>query len=310
MFTQNDEGYLLHLIFILLTLTGCGSHSNHSSSLKLRPKSRDAPNVFVVAGAANGLSGVQTDVRELSKLLLSSEDELAWNVKSNFDVGRDDLIALVSRSSLEVGESGTLALYLSGHGNSSGGFITTSGVVTLSEIVHAVVAKRVTPLSRFMVFVDSCYSGYWVDQSQLGEGSKSSFVRPAEDFFDPDPEEAKVANENLLRLLAEAVENANKSSSRVSVNEVVAMSASKKDELALDLGQDQGGAFTYALRKSYTLLQYENQEATLGNFFEMVQKETYRLTRHHTPSYLVRPDRVLTEKLFKFDTDKHQADSR
>lgn len=290
---------LLLLIIGTVGLTGCGQREQ-ASTLKFRPYDPNAKNVFLVVGAPNGLAGVPTDVREMSKVLRDQSNGFNWSVTSNANAPKDYILKELTANSAAVGENGTLGLYVSGHGSRDGKFMTADGMMSYTEVANAIAAGRAQPLRRFMSFNDSCYSGHWVDGNGSLPEDFRSMNEPAEFFADPSPEEAQTLAQTQADTMAEQLTNQGNKSKSDQIEQFLTFAASKKSQTSLDLGSSKGGAFTYALRQTFANLKKENLAATMGDLVKKTTDRTWDNTRHHVPVSKAVPSSMLQEKIFEF----------
>lgn len=281
------------------TMFGCGREVS-SSSVKFRPYDPSSHNVFLVIGAPNGLSGVATDVREMSKVLNDKSNGFNWNVISNGNAPKDYILRELTANSAAVGEFGTLGLYVSGHGSNDGRFMTANGMMSYSEVASAIAAGRAQPLKRLMAFNDSCFSGHWVD----GNGSLPEDVKqmnePAEFFTDHSPEEAQALADAQADVMAEQLIVSSEKGRADSIEQFLTFAASKKTQTSLDYGREKGGAFTWSLRKVFSSLKTQRPDATMRDLATQTVDATWQDTRHHRPVFKAVPAAMLEEKIFEF----------
>lgn len=290
---------LLLLTIGTVGLTGCGQREQ-ASTLKFRPYDPNAKNVFLVVGAPNGLAGVPTDVREMSKVLRDQSNGFNWSVTSNANAPKDYILKELTANAAAVGENGTLGLYVSGHGSRDGKFMTADGMMSYSEVANAIAAGRAQPLRRFMSFNDSCYSGHWVDGNGSLPEDLRSMSEPAEFFADPAPEEAQALAQAQADIMSEELMVSGNKSKADRIEQFLTFAASKKSQTSLDLGSSKGGAFTYALRQTFANLKKENLAATMGDLVKKTTDRTWDDTRHHVPVSKAVPSSMLQEKIFEF----------
>lgn len=289
------------IVVVTGLLGACGGGEDTSASLpKFRPYDTDATNIFYVVGAPNGLPGVATDVREMTRLLGDTNNGLGWTVRTNGNATKAQILAELRNISASVGENGTIGLYVSGHGADDGKYMTASGMLGFGEVATAIQDGRATPLKRLLTFNDSCFSGHWVD----GNGAL-----PGDEEFDwnsvaDGPAGYETLEDAELDALAE------KAASEMStgflsvagtsdgIEQFMTFAASSKSRTSLDMGSSRGGAFTYSLRMQYQDLKASAPEATVGDLATGTTSRTWDLTRHHTPVYKAHPASLLDEKLF------------
>lgn len=281
----------------ILPLTSCGQRTV-SSDVKFRPFDPEAKNIFMVIGAPNGLSGVATDVREMSAVLGDKTNGFNWDVKSNANAPKDFILRELTANAAAVGENGTLGFFVSGHGSNDGRFMTANGMLSYGEVAAAIAAGRAEPLKRLMSFNDSCFSGHWVDgNGSLPDDMKSMSELP-EFFADHSPDEAQeLADAQADTMLRELSGGGEKGKSD-QIEQFLTFAASKKSQTSLDYGRERGGAFTWALRQTFAGLKKENKDATMGDLTRKTVDKTWQDTRHHLPVFKAIPASMLDEKLF------------
>lgn len=285
------------LLLSATALTGCGKRSE-SSQLKFRPYDPGAKNIFMVIGAPNGLSGVATDVREMAKVLDDDTNGFNWNVVSNSNAPKDYILRELTANAAAVGENGTLGFFVSGHGSKDGRFMTAEGMLSYSEVAQAIAAGRAQPLKRLMSFNDSCYSGHWVDGNGSLPDDMKSLSEPAEFFADHSPEEAQELADTQAEIMLRELSGSGEKDRGDAIEQFMTFAASKKSQTSLDYGRERGGAFTWALRQTFSNLRKNNPEATMGDLARVTTQTTWNDTRHHLPVYKAVPATMLEEQIF------------
>lgn len=293
-----------HLSIVAMTagmLSACGGGESANFSLpQFRPFDTAATNIFYVVGAPNGLSGVPTDVREMTNLLGDADNGLGWTVRTNGNASKTQILSELQNIAASVGENGTIGLYVSGHGSSDGKYMTANGMLGFGEIATALQQGRATPIKRLLTFNDSCYSGHWVD----GNGAL-----PGDEAFDwatvaDGPSSYETLDDESIDALAEVAATEmsagflSLSAAPDGIEQFMTFAASSKSRTSLDMGSSRGGAFTYALRTEYKELKTNAPEATVGDLATGTASRTWNLTRHHTPVFKAYPETLLEEKLF------------
>jgi hypothetical protein len=283
----------------IMLVSSCGQRQE-TSTIKFRPFDPNAKNIFMVIGAPNGLSGVATDVREMSKILSDNSTGFNWEVKSNGNAPKDYILRELTANSAAVGPDGTLGLFVSGHGSNDGKFMTANGMMSYTEVANAIALGRSEPLKRLMSFNDSCFSGHWVDgNGSLPDDMKSMSEFP-EFFADHSPEEAQALANMQVDTMTQELAAPSLKGRGDRIEQFLTFAASKKTQTSLDYGSSRGGAFTYALRQTFANLRKDNKEATIGDLARTTTQRTWSDTRHHLPVYKAVPAGMLEEKLFEF----------
>jgi hypothetical protein len=290
---------------ILGALTACGVNQEAPSNLEFRPYDAASHNIFYIVGAPNGLPGVATDVREMSTLLGDQSLGYGWTVQTNGNATKQDILTSMRQYAAEVGENGSIGFFVSGHGSSSGKFMTADGMLGFDEVAAAVSAGRASPLRRLLTFNDSCYSGHWVNgngaldeyegktRTWLGDGE----VREPDEFVTLTPEQMTHAAEQMVEKMNAGF--ATVAGMQNGIEQFVTVAASNRSNTSLDLGRTRGGAFTYSLRTVFAELRRSDENATIGTLTSETAEYTWNLTHHHRPVYRASPETMLNEFLFK-----------
>jgi hypothetical protein len=246
--------------------------------------SNSARNTAVLIGAPNGLSGVETDIREMVKVFESKKYDFKFEPAVNGNATARQVIDLVKVSSKD---SDSLFFYFSGHGN-DGVLLADDRTFTFREVADAIkTARENKPLKRLVVMLDSCLSGSFVDGESpiIDESGNVLRMKKIDDEL--------WYQQMIEQITLQAVDGA-------LYEEAFIFASSKKDENSMDLGSQKGGAFTFSLRSEIERLanaDYDN--AKIKDLLPGVIKMTERLG-DHTPVFKAYPEQdVLEDWLFK-----------
>lgn len=278
---------------LVTMLAGCGARPE-PASLKFRPADPASVNIFFLIGAPNGLAGVPTDIREMTKVLSEPSSGFNWRVRVNSEASKTEILEELRSYAAEVGQNGSLGLYFSGHGTKEGQFITDGGALLgFDEVADTIAGRRDTPLRRLLTFNDSCYSGHWVDGIGHLPDEKSADVSP--EAFE------KFAN-TTVEAMTNSFTSVHSKNGTHGIQQFFTMAAARKSQMAIDDGAENGGAFTFSLRTTFRELKRtpEYGSITVGKFAERTASATYERTRFHTPVYKAYPLSLLEEQLFEF----------
>ncbi len=308
---------------VLLTLSlSCGKHRESATDPKDLAYSRNANNVALLFSSPNNLSGPPTDIKTLKPIL----EGLSFKVVTVDNATVDDIIRETKKSSKDIGENGTLFWYFSGHGTQQGRLVAENEqLLDFKEVTTAITDVRESPIKRFLVFVDACFSGQLVNgtQSLINEGgavTSSGITRSTQKFAladtdETDPNDAQVGSsgeqtpEELDAIGTEksstgiraAIADAYHYKTGKVFEQALVMTAARKFETSLDLGRSYGGAFTYSLRKAFSELKGSSGKPTIRDLAETVIAETKDITENaHIPVYRAFPATgVLEDFLFE-----------
>lgn len=256
-------------VFILLAALGLMACSNMDQQNQLTGLgySQNGSNVALIFGAPNGLEGVPTDVRELSKVMQDPKYNFHFSVTSKNEA-TDDQILTITKEKVQSAES--LFWYFSGHGG-GGDFVTEGeGLLPFRDVAEAILeVRKDKPLKRLVLFVDTCEAGDLVDG------------------------EAPVI-ESVYRVMKTGFEQ------RLFEQGFV-LAASTKDQNSADLSAEQGGAFTFGLRTALADLRVKNQNATFLDLAEKTRAETIAAYSGQTPVWRAFPSEIIEkEKVFLY----------
>jgi hypothetical protein len=297
-------GYLGRLapITALLTtcagLAACGGPVSVSKTSGLAHSEKEK-NAAILVGAANGLDGVSTDLREFPKLLQDPQYGFDFQtVNANPNASADDIL----KSTGDLAKaSDSLLWYFSGHGN-TGIMLASDRTFTFHEVADAIrQARNGVPLKRLIVLVDSCFSGSFVDGDDPiieGQGKTAKTTRGNRcrclqtEEMRAATATNQFANETLFQTLGERDTGI--------YEQAFVMASSSKDEESADLGADQGGAFTYALRTTIASLKKSDDAATFSDMASQTTTLTNQVGQQ-TPVYRGFPtDTLMKDALFHY----------
>lgn len=295
----------------LTTLSSCGKYRGADNDPKDLAYSRNAKNVALLFSAPNDLDGPPTDVKALQPIMQG----LHFKVVTISNATRSDIINETAKASKDVGEKGTLFWYFSGHGAQNGELVSQGGTgVDFKDVTKAIMQARSEPIKRLLVFVDACFSGQLVNGTSAVIGSSgsttSSGVRSqnfnladdenAETQADED-ELAATGSEKVATSIRSAISDSYDYKSGQLFEQALVMSAARKIETSLDLGRANGGAFTYALRKTFEELDRAAGKPTVRNLVDKTITKTKDIVdNRHIPVYREYPSKgILDDYLYE-----------
>ncbi len=278
-------------------VAGCGASSKiGTAGTKGLGHSAGGRNVAVLMGSPNGLPGVPTDIRELDVLFRNTQIDLGFD-----EVVKDDTATtaeIFADTAEAASDADSLFWYFSGHGN-TGIMLAEDRSFSFAEVASAVMAARNNrPLERLVVMIDSCYSGSFVDgrtpiiPSQL-QAAKGATVRSK-------CVPMSGAMTNSMTTSEDAMAEIGKYQGTLFTQAFV-MASSTKNETSADLGEERGGAFTWALRGVIDQASVSNREATILQISERTRGDTEDVGGH-TPVWRAFPSaQILAEKFFLYE---------
>ncbi len=275
----------------MLVATGCDRVREGGSSTKDLAADRAGKNIVLMFGASNGLEGVATDLDELKTLFQSPAFDFGFEVRVIPEATSAALLSESAKAAADVGASGTLFWYYSGHGAEDGGkmFTVDQNLLPWNDVGRAMKAARSTPIKRLIVMSDSCFSGNLVDGTQQVTNIGLTSASP----------EAQASAQANAMLDAFSPKKGTKSYASAKLyDQLLVVSASRKSETSADLGSSMGGGFTYTMRNVLAEMKQGTPSATIRQFVEKTQSETVQAFGH-TPQYRAEPEAsVLDDALF------------
>lgn len=270
-------------LVLFLCMVGCGSQQN-SSGLNGIGHGGSEKNIALLFGAPNGLAGVPTDITKLTELFAKPEYNFMFEVRSDNTATVADIVTMTKAA---AEEADSIFWYFSGHGN-RGTMMADDRDFGFSEVAAAIKEVRGAdrPLKRLLVFIDSCFSGSFVNGGSPIIDENGVIVA------------IELSSEEHQAWAQEAVYDVFSDSALY--EQAFVMSAASKDETSLDLGRDRGGSFTYTLRTDLAKLYEENSLSTIDDMAKKVTEDT-KQEYDHTPQYKAFPaDEVLSDYLFLY----------
>ncbi len=295
-------GRFLIMIVIIGSLLSC-SDTRDEFSLKGLATAEKDKNVALIFGAPNNLLGVPTDVRELKKLFADPEIDFHFKATVKNYAKAEDIFKMTGE---KARTADSLLWYFSGHGT-PGGLVAEDKEFSFKEILDEIKKSRKgKPLKRFIVFLDSCFSGSFLSDGGIpARGGKH--LAP----LTKDEEEAAITDLILKPLClgdagedvhgnAENTEGADSFEKSDLFKQAFVIVSSKASETSEDLDKERGGAFTYSLRTTIKNLRENKPDATLKDLAFETRKMTKSIAGH-TPVYRAVPKKdVEQELLFSF----------
>lgn len=282
-----------------VALTACGT-SPSSSAVQGLAANGSGHNAAVIFGAPRGLAGVPTDVREFGNLLHNAQYDFRFqDVRSNGNANVREILELTGNTAKEA-ES--MIWFFSGHGN-RGIMLAKDQTFTFHQVADAIrQARQNVPLKRLIVFIDSCYSGSFVNgnapiiedtriASSQDEGTRRTKCAL--------PAEAAAALDAAAENDAEDFDFLD-ARDRGIFEQAFVLASSTKDESSIDLGSEQGGAFTWSMRQVVANFGSTDTNVSIKQFADATSDKTEDIGGH-TPVYRAYPStQILAEPFFKY----------
>ncbi len=112
------------------------------------------------------------DVRLLDEALTDPVGDYGFKVVPVARATSATMLAAIREKSPEVGENGTLFIYIGSHGSPDGGSQMNDGrLVYYREVRDALAQGRSTPVHRLVFVIFSCYSGAWINNLDRTDGN-------------------------------------------------------------------------------------------------------------------------------------------
>jgi hypothetical protein len=170
--------------FFLISFVSCSDAQQTSSLNDLAYNGKTGKNVAVFLTAPNPWGNTQVYVENDPETLMSNLTSL----NQNFTHFQDENVTLASAIDAvkkysaidQIGEDGTLFLYIAGHGSPDAQTQMTNGTfLNYSHLREAIKTSRNgKPIKRLVLMVFSCYSGSWIPRVQ-----RETFQDIAEQMF-------------------------------------------------------------------------------------------------------------------------------
>lgn len=279
----------LTFISSILFFIACGSpleHSHDDASFKGLADTKKGNNVALILGAPNDLLGVSTDVKEMEKLLKKKTMNFDFEIMSKNFVTADEAISLTKNL---VQNADSFLWYFSGHG-SRDGLYGEDRKFSFKDILSTIkISRKNKPLKRLVVFLDSCFSGSFINEAgprpkdESSERDFNSFVEKEvfASLCDSDDPSVSCKGTDLYE-------------------QAIIMVSSKANEPSEDLDRKRGGAFTFSLRTSIEKFKKENPKATIKQLADETSSLTKKISGQ-TPIYKFFPRiAVGQDKLFRY----------
>lgn len=269
------------LIGVLAATEACSPAPEGHAQLDDMAFRRGAPNVALLIGEPNGLTGIDLDLNMMDETL-NRETGGSFEVRR---IWREDAQAVVEatrQAALDVGDEGTLFWFFSGHGSTDGQLITEPGAVDFDDVAAAIKASRAKPLKRLMLFVDACFSGNLVDgRNEVArgetEGATFSLVENGAESL------AELATRSLSP-------KAGRYSATLADQLLVVAAADAQTE---SLAGNDGSTFTKGVWQAFHAAR-EDSETTIASFLDQVSRNTLANSGgQHFPVYKAFPGATL-----------------
>lgn len=258
-------------VVVVTLVVSFSVHANTSRSLVTN---NSANNRALLIAAANGLSGLDYDIKNLQEIgnneAYGFKDTTLWDDKASVPNTKAVLATLAH----EVGEDGTLFFYFTGHGTKGGLYMGDQGFLHVSDIRESIEKGRqgMGPVDRLVIMYDSCYSGSMVDPVRRNLFSEELF-----------------SLDMATQMADDVVREFNTRDAANYWKSVFVFASSRSDETSL--ASPVGSIFTLALKKAFDEAAKSN--GTMGKLVEL--SKTY--TEGHHPVERFVPESMRNEKL-------------
>lgn len=286
--------FLILVTSLTIFLTHCGSPGSSPSSLYDLAFDREGNNFAVMFSAPGGLSGPPTDIRKMKELLEDPDQEYGFKVSTLDNATQSNILTMTKEAAKNAD---TLLWYFSGHGAEDGSIAAEDNLFKFSMISSAIKEVRTRPLKRLIAIVDICYAGNLVNGTTPIIDEPDAETGPSGETKSSFQEQSEEQAELLVDNIFDSFDTNIKGYDKTLYEQAFVIVSSRKDETSNDLGAEEGGEFTKALRESWKTLKDTNREkATIRNLAETTAKAT---SGHH-PVYRAYPSKaVLDDLLFQ-----------
>ncbi len=289
-----------------LYITSCGEPGSPSSSLSDLAFDRTGNNVALLFSAPGGLEGPPTDIKKMKELLEDSDQPYGFKV---FTLDNATLPDILKMTKEHAANADSLIWYFSGHGANDGSIAAEDGLFKFGEISSSIKEVRSSkPLKRLIALIDICFAGNLVDgatpvitepDAETGPGGtpngnaeKSNFDLMTEDEY------TELVADQVLESFDTKLD-APGSYDKALYEQALVVASSTKTQSSADLGAEEGGAFTKALREAWAKLKQTKREtATIRELVDQAAVGT--AANGHNPVYRAYPGKaVLDDLLFQ-----------
>lgn len=236
----------------------------------------EGSNVALIVGVANGLQGIDLDVKMVEAIVQHKNYGFKTKIVENSSGTEAEIARNLTQIAEDARDDGTAFFYFSGHG-SVGKLMVHNTNMKIANIRAALEKGRVGlgPLARLVLMFDSCYSG--------------SLLDPVRALFP-----MTVQTEELLAnsIFADSVvrELTGDREGQPYWQKLFVFASSRADQTSL--ASPDGSVFTLALKKAFGETTKSNE--TLATFV----KKTQDYTKGHNPVARFVPASLADEKMF------------
>ena len=233
-----------------------------------------APNRALLVGVSHGLPGIDIDVDNVEAMITHPAYDFRGTTLEDSAATTSNILRELTALSEDAGADGTLFFYFSGHGN-VGVLSAQDRLLKIEEIKAAIQAGRRNqgPLTRFVMIIDSCYSGSLLDPVRK--------LYPLSQL-----EESRIMTTMMVDEVVKGLSP--KSRADKYWEKLFVLASSRSDQTSL-AGWD-GSVFTNAMTKAF---KETVASGTLGDFVRKSQE----YTKGHNPVARMVPESLSVEKM-------------
>ncbi len=252
-------------------LAACGAKPDQqASSTEGLSADGDAKNVAIMV--MGNVPESANDVRLIDEALTDPVGDYGFTIAPVANATSATMLSTITAKSAEVGENGTLFIYIGSHGSPDGGSQMNDGrLVHYREVRDALAQGRTTPVHRLVFVIFSCYSGSWINNIDRTDGNPehASDVDAAQAF------DELAADQGVL------------------YDQLMVLTSSSAGQLSY---YQPGGNSHLATSFSRTFAGLHKQAATatMGDLINGIRSGV----RSSTVAYRVMPESMLTEPLY------------
>lgn len=252
-------------------LAACGQNpGNTASSTEGLSADGDAKNVAIMV--MGNVPESANDVNLLDDALTDPVGDYGFTIAPVARATSTTMLNTIREKSTEVGENGTLFIYIGAHGSPDGGAQMNDGrLVRYREVREALAQGRTTPVHRLVFVIFSCYSGSWINNIDRADGNPLHVSdMDAAQAFDELAADQGVLYEQLMVL-----------------------TSSSAGQLSYYVPGGNSHLAT-AFSRTFTSLHDRAGTATMGDLINGIRSGV----RSSTVAYRVQPQEMLAEPLF------------
>lgn len=262
---------LFSAVGVSILVAACGAKpSRPISSTEGLSADGDAKNVAVMV--MGNVPESANDVNLIDDALSDPVGDYGFSVVPVARATSTTMLDTIRQKSAEVGENGTLFIYIGAHGSPDGGAQMNDGrLVYYRQVRDALAQGRQSPVHRLVFVIFSCYSGSWINNI---------------DRTDADPEH--VSDLDAAQAFDELAADQG-----ILYEQLMVLTSSSAGQLSY---YQPGGTshLAAAFSRTFTALHDQAATATMGDLITGIRSGV----RSSTVAYRVMPEAILAEPLF------------